>query len=219
MASSLNTASSQPIKLDIPGGEYFLTTFEEHDAEALQETLSLDAVSDRLLKVPKPYTLDDAKFWVSCCLASQKHLLSIPTIAERNTAFFNQTNPMPVQAIRYNNKLIGCISLTPRTTEAVVEIGYYLHPAHQGKRIMREAGRKVLRYAANEFRIRKVYSSADDGNPASAKTIEDLVKDTAVGLVETGRKLLVWPKGKWVEGESGSSTWLWSIEAEKGFDF
>jgi L-amino acid N-acyltransferase YncA len=126
---------------------------------------------------------------------------------------------MPLQAIRHNNKIVGCVSLTPRTTEPVVEIGYYLDPSHQGKRIMREAGRQVLRYAANEFGIRKVYSSADDGNPASAKTIEGLVKDTAIGPVETGRKVLVWPEGKWVEGESGSSTWLWSIEAEKGYKF
>lgn len=84
---------------------------------------------------------------------------------------------------------------------------------------MREAGRKVLRYAANEFGIRRVYSSADDGNPASAKTIGGLVKDTAFGPVGTGRKALVWPKGKWVEGESGSSTWLWNIEAEEGYEF
>jgi len=221
VANSLNTASSQSIKLDIPGEEYFLATFEEQDVEALQEVLSIDAVSDRLLKVPKPYTLEDAKFWVSSCMASQKHLLSIPTVAERNEAFFKQTNPIPLrlQVIRHNSKMVGCVSLTPRTTEPVVEIGYYLDPSHQGQRIMREAGRKVLRYAANEFWIKKVYSSADDGNPTSAKTIEGLVKDTAIGAVKAGRKMLVWLKGKRIEGVSGSSTWLWRIEAEKRYGF
>lgn len=82
---------------------------------------------------------------------------------------------------------------------------------------MREAAKKELRYAANEFGIRKVFCSADDGNPVSAKVIQSVVKDTAVGKVETGRKVLVWPKGKRVEGESWSSTWVWNIEAEEGY--
>jgi RimJ/RimL family protein N-acetyltransferase len=98
-------------------------------------------------------------------------------------------------------------------TEPIVEVGYYLHPSHQGKSVMREAGKKVLLYAANDFGVRKVYSSAE--NPASGKVIESLVKDTAVGDVETGRKVLVWPVGKWVEGQSWSRTWLWSIEPEE----
>ncbi len=77
---------------------------------------------------------------------------------------------------------------------------------------MREAGRKTLQYAAKEFGVTKVYSSADDWNPISGKVIEGLVKDTAVGDVETGKKVLVWPLGKLVEGESWSRAWLWSIE-------
>jgi len=84
---------------------------------------------------------------------------------------------------------------------------------------MREAGKKLLRYAANEFGIRKVFCSADDGNPLSAKVIRGVLKNTAVGDVETGRKILVWPVGKRVEGESWSSTWLWNIEPEEGYEF
>ncbi|KAE9372327.1 acyl-CoA N-acyltransferase [Stipitochalara longipes BDJ] len=220
MAKSLNIASSQSIRLNIPGGEYFLTTFEENDAEALHEVLAIDSVSDRLIRIPKPiYTLEDAKSWLSSNLASQKELLAIPTVSERNAAFFEQGNSIPIQAIRHENKFIGCISLAPRSTETVVEMGYYLHPDHQGKRIMREAGKKLLRYAANEFGIRKVFCSADDGNPLSAKVIQGVVKDTALGKVETGRKVLVWPLGKTVEGESWSSTWLWNIEPEEGYEF
>jgi hypothetical protein len=98
-------------------------------------------------------------------------------------------------------------------------MGYYLHPAHQGKKIMREAGRKLLQYAANEFGIRKVFCSADDGNPISARVIKGIVNDTAAGDVETGRKVLVWPIGKRVEGESWSSTWVWNIEPEEGYEF
>jgi hypothetical protein len=45
-------ASSQSITLDIPGGEYFLTTFENGDAESLHEVLAIDSVSDRLSRFP-----------------------------------------------------------------------------------------------------------------------------------------------------------------------
>jgi hypothetical protein len=59
-----DTASSRSIELNVPGEEYFLTTFEEHDIEALQEVLSIYSVSDRLIKVPKPY--------VSTCIRSSR---------------------------------------------------------------------------------------------------------------------------------------------------
>jgi hypothetical protein len=47
-------ASSQSIRLDIPSGEYFLTTFEDGDEEPLHEVLAIGSVSDRLSRVPKP---------------------------------------------------------------------------------------------------------------------------------------------------------------------
>jgi hypothetical protein len=49
-----DTASSQSIKLDIPGGEYFLTTFEESDANALHEVLAIDSICERLIRIPQP---------------------------------------------------------------------------------------------------------------------------------------------------------------------
>jgi hypothetical protein len=51
---AIDTAPSQSIRLDIPGGEYFLTTFEEGDAKALHEVLSINSVSERLIRIPEP---------------------------------------------------------------------------------------------------------------------------------------------------------------------
>lgn len=123
-----------------------------------------------------------------------------------------------MSAIRHKDTFIGAITLSPRAGESALELGYYLNPSHHGKRIMREAGRKLLRYAANEWGIRSVYSSADLGNPASAHVIGGIVQDTAVGEVEKGKKILVWPQGKKVEGESESDYWVWSIEADEGYE-
>jgi hypothetical protein len=49
-----DTALSQSISLDIAGGEYSLTTFEEDDAKPLYDVLAIDSVSDRLIRIPKP---------------------------------------------------------------------------------------------------------------------------------------------------------------------
>ena len=49
-----DTALSQSISLDIPGGGYSLTTFEEGDAKPLHDVLAIDSVSDYLIRVPKP---------------------------------------------------------------------------------------------------------------------------------------------------------------------
>jgi RimJ/RimL family protein N-acetyltransferase len=160
LMNGTDTSPRQSVRLEIDG-EYFLSTFEESDAEALYEVLSIRSISNCLIRVPEPYTLENAKTWISGILVSQARLLAIPTVAERHDVFFTQTNPLPLQVIRHNGKLVGAISHSNRTNDGVVEMGYYLHPDHQGKGVMQAAGRKLLQYAANEFGIRRVFSSAE----------------------------------------------------------
>jgi RimJ/RimL family protein N-acetyltransferase len=98
--------------------------------------------------------------------------------------------------------------------EQVAELGYYIHPAHSGKKVMQAAGRKLLHYAVSDFRIRTVYSSVDIRNPASARVIESLSRETTKGEVVKGSRILSWPVEKKVEGrgeESPSQTWMWDI--------
>lgn len=97
------------------------------------------------------------------------------------------------------------------------ELGYYIHPDYQGKRIMYAACKKVLQYAANEFGIRKILCSADVCNPASRRNIERLVRDYEDVVVT--QKTIPWPPHKRVEGRnlySVGTTWTWNIEPEKG---
>ena len=60
----------QSIKLDIPEGDYFLTTIQENDIDAMQEILSIDSISDELVNVPKPYdikiSISNKKSTVNC---------------------------------------------------------------------------------------------------------------------------------------------------------
>jgi RimJ/RimL family protein N-acetyltransferase len=96
----------------------------------------------------------------------------------------------------------------------VCELGYYIHPDYQGKRIMYAACKEVLKYAANEFGIRKVLCGADVCNPASRRNIERLVKEYEDVVVT--QKAIAWPPHKKVDGRDLNSvvtTWTFNIES------
>jgi RimJ/RimL family protein N-acetyltransferase len=109
---------------------------------------------------------------------------------------------------------MGCVSLSPRADQDVVELGYYLHPVLHGKRIIPVAAKAVLRWAKEEFGVVNVFSSADCCNPRSAGVLERVSRETATGEVRKGTKILNWPVEKQVDGrevESLSQTWEWTI--------
>jgi RimJ/RimL family protein N-acetyltransferase len=94
-------------------------------------------------------------------LTSKQDLLAPSTVQARNERFFAQENAIPMQVIRHGGpegKLVGCVSLTPRVGKEVVDLGYYLNPAHHGKGIMTTAAVAALRWARDEFGVRTVYS-------------------------------------------------------------
>ncbi len=160
---------------------------------------------------------------MSLQVSGANQLLIPSTVAERKAALFSQHNAIPLQVIRLSDpqkgKQIGCVSLTPKPNTETVELGYYLHPSHQKKGIVSAAARKVLGYAAENFGVRRVYSSADILNAASKKIIEGLARDSEDkgGQVFRGSMLLKWPEEKKIEGrepENENSTWEWSIVLE-----
>ena len=66
-----------------------------------------------------------------------------------------------MQVIRHGGpegKFVGCVSLTPWVAKSVMDLGYYLHPDHQGKGIMGFAAVAVLIWAKNVFEVRRVCS-------------------------------------------------------------
>ncbi|PVH89658.1 acyl-CoA N-acyltransferase [Cadophora sp. DSE1049] len=222
---ALNTLLDQSIKLVVPGGYYFLTSYRESDVDAMFAAFQIEAVLDELISVPKPYTRANAQFWLDGQLAATRALLPIPTVQERNKAFFDEKSDMPLrqvplQVIRHGEKMIGCCSISPASCGPQVgEVGYWLHPDYHGKRIMQTATRAVLRYAANEFGVRKVLGRAEGGNIASQKIMAKLAE-------ETGGKGVVEPKKgseKWPENKKGGEvrevlTWEWSVKPDREFD-
>jgi len=96
----------------------------------------------------------------------------------------------------------------------IVELGYYLHPAHHGKRIIPAAAKVALKWAKEEFGVGNVFGSADCCNPRSEGVMDRVSRETAVGEVKKGTKFITWPVEKKVEGrevDSLSKTWEWKI--------
>jgi ribosomal-protein-alanine N-acetyltransferase len=70
-------------------------------------------------------------------------------------------------------KLIGTITFwNIRKEHYRAEIGYALHPAHQGKGLMQEAMVTALDYGFNTIKLHSVEANVNPGNVASIKLLE-----------------------------------------------
>ncbi|KAH9216881.1 acyl-CoA N-acyltransferase [Leptodontidium sp. 2 PMI_412] len=222
--TTLDSSLDQSIKLDVPGGEYFITTYRETDADTMFEAFQIDSVSDELISVPKPYKRADAQFWLTTQLAATRSLLPLQTVQERNRAFFDEKSDQPLRqvplmVIRHGAKLIGCCSISPASCSPQVgEVGYWLHPDYHHKRIMQAATRAVLRYSANEFGVRKVMGRAEGENIASQKIIARLAEEMSGGVVEPKRGREKWPETKKGGEERDVLTWEWSVRPDGEFE-
>ena len=103
------------------------------------------------------------------------------TSAEETSLFINKINELEnnndavTWGIAYKNeeKLIGTICYWNITKEHYrAEMGYVLHPDHQGKGIMLEAISKVIKYGFENMKLHSVEAKVDPNNTSSIKLLE-----------------------------------------------
>tara|TARA_R110002060_G_scaffold4275_6_gene6753 strand:+ start:131 stop:388 length:258 start_codon:yes stop_codon:yes gene_type:complete len=83
---------------------------------------------------------------------------------------------------------------------------------------MQAATRAVLRYAANDFGVRKVLGRAEGGNIASQKIMGRLAEETGGnGVVEPKKGSEKWPENKKGGEVREVLTWEWSVKPDEGF--
>ncbi|MBD0287699.1 MAG: GNAT family N-acetyltransferase [Flavisolibacter sp.] len=76
-------------------------------------------------------------------------------------------------SLKENLKLIGTICFWNIAKEHYrAEIGYVLHPYHQGKGLMQEAFEVVLDYGFRTLKLHSVEANVNPGNQASIKLLE-----------------------------------------------
>jgi len=120
---------------------------------------------------------------------------AVPTNLEVERTFFDDAthDDETIQLlITVDDHRAGLIELSPIDwVRGVAEIGFWIHPDHQGQGIATDALETVTQYAFDELRLRKVAAEVFATNEASQRVVEH------VGFVEEG----VLRSEEYVDGE------------------
>lgn len=132
-----------------------LRPFDEGDVEAVVKAAT-DAVTQRWLPLPDPYTREHARSW--CCTESGAARTSGQGL---------------VRALEAGGQLVGAIDLkrtdwTARTTE----IGYWTSPHARGQGYMAEAVRALATWALQDMGFARVEIRVAEQNCASRRVAE-----------------------------------------------
>ncbi len=134
----------------------------ERDLSAIATICSEWQVARRLARVPHPYGLDDARFFLD-------HIVP-------NEWVWALTLP-------HADVLFGTIGLLPDDRGEAAELGYWLGPDVWGKGFATEAAMAVTRFAFDTLGLARLTSGHAIDNPASGRVL------TKLGFRETGRKM------------------------------
>lgn len=94
---------------------------------------------------------------------------------------------------RASGAVVGDVALNLRSIEhRTGEIGFIVHPAHQGRGYATEAARTLLDWGFRDFGFHRVIGRTEARNAASARVLERLGMRLEAHLVENE-----WVKGEW----------------------
>jgi RimJ/RimL family protein N-acetyltransferase len=128
------------------------------DAPTLAAAIGDEAIARNLARVPFPYAVEDAEWFLS-----QPHPPLRPTF---------------LIFLRDRAELVGGIGLHGEVTP---ELGYWIARKHQGRGIATEAGQAVVALADQSLRLSRLVASHALDNPASGRVLGKL------GFQPTGR--------------------------------
>ena len=135
------------------------------DAAALTHAIAHEAVATRLARLPWPYTIDHAAWWLETPTGADDHPLLV---------FAHDLGPGANGA----PELVGGAGLHPAGDE--LEIGYWLTPAAWGRGYATEAARAVVDMARHALGRKRLVSGHFLDNPASGNVLRKL------GFEQTG---------------------------------
>ena len=133
-----------------------IRSFRPGDAESITKHISTRSVARNMLRIPHPYSLQDAEQWID-----------IATKREPRTNF----------GIAIDDQIIGGIGLDVNPNGVVAcehsaEIGYWLGETFWGRGIATEAVDALSEWAFHEQRLVRLYAKVFARNPASARVLE-----------------------------------------------
>lgn len=131
------------------------------DAKDLVENINNLKVSRYLLTVPYPYTIKDAKWWINHCKEKAKE-------KPRKSYDFNIE-------LKSEKKIIGGIGLTKvDLNQGTAELGYWLGTNYHRKGFMTESVNRVIDFAFNELKLRRLETPIFKENKPSQELAKSL---------------------------------------------
>ena len=133
-----------------------IRSFRPSDAESITEHIGTYSVARDMLRIPHPYSLQDAEQWIG-----------IATKPEPQTNF----------GIAIDDQIVGGIGLDVNpggvaACEHCAEIGYWLGEKFWGRGIATEALNAMTEWAFRELHLVRLYAKVFARNPASARVLE-----------------------------------------------
>lgn len=141
------------MEIHFDGG--LLRPWEITDAEELAVIADNKDIADNLRDMfPNPYSIDDARQWLSSVL--------------------EQEGPKRYFAIIVNGKLTGSIGFTPKTDiyRKNAEVGYFIASEFRRMGITTKALKAITAYAFRTFDIIRVYAEPFADNIGSCRVLE-----------------------------------------------
>jgi RimJ/RimL family protein N-acetyltransferase len=120
-----------------------LRDIKKSDGDSIRKNINNINVSRYLLTVAHPYTKKDAEWWVNHCIEQQNKK--------------PRTNYELGIAIKPNKEIIGGIGLSKIDEfQGTAEIGYWIGEGYWRKGYMAEAAEKIIGFAFNKLKLRKL---------------------------------------------------------------
>lgn len=145
------------MRIDV-NGQLHLSEFRSSDKPALIQHLNDREVYDRTLRIPFPYTEDNAEEWLTLYAKTTERHGQVVQFAVRNA------DDAVIGGCGFNGFEVG--------TSHSAEIGYWLAKPFWGRGMMTAVVQRVCRHAFEEFGVVKIIAHVHAHNPASARVLE-----------------------------------------------
>lgn len=145
------------MKAVLRGENFILRPFRKGDEESLVRNINNEKIYRPTLRIPYPYTMNDAKKWIEECEKNDKE----------------KENPNAVNfAIDANGEVVGGIGLSKIVKQHKGELGYWLSENYWGKGIMTEAIKLIIEFGFKQLKLVRIYADVFPFNKASMKVLE-----------------------------------------------
>ncbi|MBI2559124.1 GNAT family N-acetyltransferase [Candidatus Woesearchaeota archaeon] len=139
----------------IKSKKFVIRPYKKGDEILLQRNINDKAVCKYTLRIPYPYTIKEAKDWISRCIKSK-----------------NGKNKKEIHfAIDVNGEVIGGMGFI-KIEKHKAEIGYWLGKKYWNRGIMTEAVKLMVNFGFKKLKLVRIYAQIFSKNRRSARVLE-----------------------------------------------